>query len=180
MLRGQKVGLRARIEADIPILHSELYDDVEVHSRSDSRPWRPIGASSSASPYAIPEPNDRVAAFSVVTLDDGELAGEAVLWSIDTHNRSAHIGLALRPGSRGKGLATDAVLVLCHYGFVVRGLHRLQLETLADNEAMIRAAVRAGFTHEGTLRSSDWVTGTFIDQVIYGLLVDEYPLLPRS
>ena len=30
--------------------------------------------------------------------------------------------------------------VLCGYGFAVRGLHRLQLETLADNTAMVQAA----------------------------------------
>jgi hypothetical protein len=28
MLRGDKVGLRARHETDVPILQSELYDDV--------------------------------------------------------------------------------------------------------------------------------------------------------
>jgi RimJ/RimL family protein N-acetyltransferase len=174
MLRGQKVGLRARVETDIPILHAELYDDVAVHSRSDSRPWRPIAAGSSASPFAISEPNDKVSVFSVVTLSDGELVGDAVLWNIDSHNRAAHIGISLRPASRGTGLAADTVGVLCHYGFVVRGLHRLQIETLAENAAMIATARRVGFTHEGTLRASDWVTGAFLDQVIYGLLADDY------
>jgi RimJ/RimL family protein N-acetyltransferase len=60
--------------------------------------------------------------------------------------------------------------VLCRYGFGIRGLHRLQLETLADNNAMIAAARRAGFELEGTLRSSAWVDGAFADEVILGLL----------
>jgi RimJ/RimL family protein N-acetyltransferase len=64
--------------------------------------------------------------------------------------------------------------VLCQYGFTVRGLHRLQLETLADNAAMIQAAVRAGFVHEGTLRNAAWVNGTFLDEVIFGLLDTEW------
>ena len=42
MLRGSKVGLRARHENDIPILQTELYDDVVNYSRSEVRPWRPI------------------------------------------------------------------------------------------------------------------------------------------
>jgi hypothetical protein len=47
------------------------------------------------------------------------------------------------------------------YGFATLGLHRLQLETLADNEPMMRAAIRSGFLVEGTLRRSAWTTGVF-------------------
>jgi RimJ/RimL family protein N-acetyltransferase len=63
--------------------------------------------------------------------------------------------------------------VLCHYGFVVRGLHRLQIETLADNDAMLHAAERAGFTREGVLREA-MVTGTGrADAVLFSLLASE-------
>jgi RimJ/RimL family protein N-acetyltransferase len=51
------------------------------------------------------------------------------------------------------------VLALCRYGFTVRGLHRLQVDTLAGNTAMIRAAAQAGFVPEGTLRQAAWVGG---------------------
>ncbi|GAA1680136.1 GNAT family N-acetyltransferase [Fodinicola feengrottensis] len=170
MLRGDKIGLRARFQTDVPVLQSELYDDVATRSRADSRPWRPIAPGSSASPYAVADPSDEVAFFSAVHLADGELAGEALLWGIDVHNRTAHLGLSLRPAFRGRGLGTDTVRVLCHYGFQVRGLHRLQIETLADNAAMIRAAGHAGFVLEGTLRRAAWVNGEFIDEVILGLL----------
>ena len=83
--------------------------------------------------------------FSVVELSSDELAGETLLWGIDTHNRTAHVGISLRPAFRNRGLGTDVLRVLCGYGFAVRGLHRLQLETLADNTAMIQAATRVGF-----------------------------------
>jgi RimJ/RimL family protein N-acetyltransferase len=174
MLRGTKVALRARLEADVAILHTELYDDVLTRSRGDSRPWRPIAASSPASPFAIREPSDSVTPFAVVELAGDELAGEALLWSIDTHNRTAHLGISLRPASRGRGLGTDVVRVLCRYGFAVRGLHRLQVDTLGDNAAMIRSAEKVGFTREATLRRSAWVNGEFLDEVILGLLVDEW------
>jgi RimJ/RimL family protein N-acetyltransferase len=179
MLRGQKIALRARHDADVPVLHAELYDDVATKSRADSRPWRPIPPGSSASPYVATDPRDDVAAFSVVELADDALAGEALLWGIDTHNRTAHIGISLRPSFRGRGLGTDVVRVLCEYGFTVRGLHRLQAETLADNDAMIRAAVQVGFTLEGTLRGAAWVTGAFADEVVLGLLADEWTRATR-
>lgn len=174
MLRAGKIGLRARTEADVAILHTELYEDVAVRSQADSRPWRPISAETAASPYAVGEPRDDVAVFSVVELAGNELAGDAVLWSIDLHNRAAHIGLGLRPAFRGRGLGTDVVRALCEYGFSVRGLHRLQIETLATNTAMIQAAERVGFTPEGTLRQAAWVTGEFLDEVILGLLAADW------
>ena len=174
MLRAGQVGLRARDEADVAILHAELYEDIATHMRADSRPWRPIPAGSAASPYAIGEPRDDVACFSVVELAGGELAGEALLWAIDLHNRLAHLGLSLRPAFRGRGLGADVVQALCEYGFTVRGLHRLQVDTLADNAAMIRAATRAGFAMEGRLRRAAWVDGEFADEVILGLLAEDW------
>ncbi|MDP4505835.1 GNAT family N-acetyltransferase [Nonomuraea turcica] len=78
------------------------------------------------------------------------------------------------PSARGKGYGTDVVAVLCHYGFIVRGLQRLQIETLSDNAAMLRSAERNGFVREGVLRSSAWVMGEFLDEVLLGLLVKDW------
>ena len=94
---------------------------------------------------------------------------------IDEHNRMAHIGIELRPAFRGRGLGVDAVRVVCRYGFALRGLHRLQLETLTDNHAMIAVAEKLGFTREGATRGSSWMNGRFMDDVIFGLLAEEFP-----
>jgi RimJ/RimL family protein N-acetyltransferase len=109
-----------------------------------------------------------------VTRDGDEVAGEGLLWGIDVHSRLAHVGVSLRPALRGRGLGADTVRVLCRYAFVVRGFHRLQVDTLADNHAMIRAAQGSGFVLEGTLRRSAWVLGEFVDEVVLGLLAEEW------
>ncbi|MFF1644841.1 GNAT family N-acetyltransferase [Streptomyces sp. NPDC058240] len=178
MIHGEKIGLRARHESDVPVLQSELYDDVATRSRADSRPWRPIPPGLDQSPYAVAEPSDEAACFSVVELESQELVGEALLWGIDTHSRTAHIGISLRPAFRGRGLGVDVVQALCEYGFAVRGLQRLQIETLTDNTPMIAAATRVGFTREGTLRHSAWVYGAYADEAIFGLLASDWT--PRS
>jgi RimJ/RimL family protein N-acetyltransferase len=181
MLRGELAGLRARLPADVDVLHAELYEDVDTRVRADSRPWVPIPAGP-GSPYWVSDEAPRAAdtaVFSVVELASGELAGEALLWGIDPHNRSAHIGISLRPACRGRGLGVDSVRVLCRYGFAIRGLHRLQLETLADNHAMIAIAGRAGFVREGVTRGSEWVNGRFEDCVIFGLLAADFPAVTR-
>ncbi|MGW0577278.1 GNAT family N-acetyltransferase [Streptomyces sp. NPDC002920] len=174
MLRGSKVGLRARHEDDIPILRVELYNDVVNASRAEGWPWRPIPPGSKDPRLVVDDKEEGIVRFSVVELEGDTLVGSATLWGIDSHNRGAHIGLGLLPSSRGKGYGTDVVAVLCHYGFVVRGLQRLQIETLSDNAAMLRAAERNGFVREGVLRSSAWVLGEFLDEVLLGLLAQDW------
>ncbi len=177
MIRGEKIALRARLESDVPLLHAELHADVATRARADNRPWTPVPLA--RSPYRD-TPSDEAACFSVVETGlteapGGErLAGEAVLWNIDPHNRAAHLGVSLIPSARGRGIGTEVVRILCEYGFAVRGLHRLQIETLADNAAMIAAATRVGFAVEGTLRESAWVYGGFADEVIMGLRAREW------
>ncbi|MFE9975668.1 hypothetical protein ACFYRD_34345 [Streptomyces hirsutus] len=89
MMRGEEIGLRARHEEDVPVLHAEFYDDVAARSRTVPRPWQPIPAGSAHSPFAVAELSDKAAPFSVVELDSQELVGSALLWGIDTHNRTA-------------------------------------------------------------------------------------------
>ena len=176
MLRGELTLLRARGPEDARVLHADLYENVEGYVRSDTRPWVPVPFGP-GSPYwpgdEQPGPTD-AAVFAVTELASGDLAGETLLWGIDLHNRSAHIGISLRPAYQGRGLGADAVRVLCRYGFALRGLHRLTLETLADNQAMIAVAIRLGFTREGVARGSSWVNGEFLDDVSFGLLAEEF------
>jgi RimJ/RimL family protein N-acetyltransferase len=173
VLTGDKVGLRARHEDDIPVLLNELGDPLTT-ARATGAPWRPFTPGSKEAPFVVDDAKEGVVHFSIVSLDGDALLGAANLWGIDKHSRTAHLGMGLLPSARGKGYATDVVAVLCHYGFVAHGLHRLQLETLADNVPMQRAAERNGFVREGVLRGSAWVMGEFLDEVIFGLLVDEW------
>ncbi|AMB59497.1 hypothetical protein [Microterricola viridarii] len=76
MISNERVGLRARQESDVAVLHDELYNDVATRSRADSRPWRPIPSGSAVSPYAVSDPQDDATCFSVVDFSTGELAGE--------------------------------------------------------------------------------------------------------
>jgi RimJ/RimL family protein N-acetyltransferase len=173
MLHGETVALRARIDSDVAVLHTELYDDVATRMRGDNRPWLPLAADSLHSPFRIGNSREDVAFFSVVERASSELVGEALVYAIDGHNRTGRVGLALRPAFRGRGLARETLALLCRYGFDVRGLNRLQLETLSDNEPMINTALSVGFVEEGRLRSSRSLGGNFGDEVVFGLLASE-------
>ncbi len=174
MLTGSKVALRARVESDIPILHSGFHEDVETHAVADGRAWRPMAPSAEANPFKVQEPSPEAALFTIVALDDDRVLGDTVLWSIDLHNRNAHIGIGVLPEARGHGFGRDATQVLCRYAFRTLGLQRLQIETNIDNVAMLAVAGRAGFTLEGTLRRAAWANGLFVDEAVLGLLASEW------
>lgn len=170
MIKHGRIGLRARHSGDVGVLQAELYDDVAARARAGNRPWLPEAADAADAHFAVRPATDTFAPFSVVELESGQLAGAAALWGIDSHNRSAHVGLTLRPAFRGKALAVDVVRAVCEYGFGVRGMHRIQVETVAGNAPMLATARRAGFTEEGTLRQAAWGYDRFVDEVIFGLL----------
>jgi RimJ/RimL family protein N-acetyltransferase len=174
VLRGELTGLRAPTDRDIEVFETELLTVVDTRIRATGRPGLPVAPGAPDSPYRQAEDRSAVVRFSVIELATGELAGEAVMSAIDLHNRHAEIGLVLRPAFRGRRLGTDVVRVLCYYGFAIRGLHRLQITTLADNRAMIAAAVRAGFVLEGTARDTAWIDGAFVDGVTLSLLFPEW------
>lgn len=176
MLRGELIGLRAIVADDLAILQREIFDDVELMLSASRGPWRPSSLESTRTRHDAGLANEDATTvrFAIEELSTGELAGSAQLWGIDTHNRRAHLGFTLRPSFRGRGLGKDTIRTLCDYGFRICGLHRLQLETLADNTAARAASEAVGFVLEGQLRRNTWVNGEFVDEVVYGLLAHEW------
>lgn len=49
-------------------------------------------------------------------------------------------------------LATEALAAILAYGFSELGLHRVEAQTVADNEESVRLLDRLGFQREGTRR----------------------------
>jgi RimJ/RimL family protein N-acetyltransferase len=179
MLTGRSVVLRELRRADLPVVHRELKADVVASSLGDVEPWRPRTLARLEADFdrALAEPADEKSVqFAIQERGDesGALVGTTALWGIDLHNGIAHIGIQLVRSARGRGLGVDAVRVLCHYGFAVRGLRRIALETLETNAAMRKSAVAAGFAEEGRLRQNSFVLGEIVDDVLFGLLRSEW------
>ncbi|PZS28671.1 MAG: GNAT family N-acetyltransferase [Pseudonocardiales bacterium] len=183
MLRGKKVCLRARLRSDIEVLHEPLRVDPELWMLTDNDPWTPESLDVALARFdkRQAEEQTRFVGFTVATLVDvsdtlpaSTVVGDGCLWGIDLHARSAHIGLTLIADARGHGLGRETVDLLVDYAFRVRGLHRLQCETHSDNAAMLGAAEAAGFRREGELRQAGWRSGRHVDEVLLGLLAEEW------
>jgi RimJ/RimL family protein N-acetyltransferase len=62
------------------------------------------------------------------------------------------LGVWLFAGTRGRGYGTEALTLITRFLFDDEGAHRVQLGTDTENMAMRRAAEKAGFRLEGTMR----------------------------
>ena len=176
MLRGEKVVLRAIERADVETL--AVWDqEYETWPQVTYAPYAPRSTADVLKAYddgdaeAGYRASDTSVPFAVVV--DDVLVGAISLWGIDTHNRRAHLGIGLGAPYRGMGYGTDACRVLLRYAFVDRGLHRVQLEVLADNERALRTYRAAGFVEDGRMRASAWVEGRFVDEVVMSVLATD-------
>jgi RimJ/RimL family protein N-acetyltransferase len=179
MLSGSLVGLRDLRRADVELLHDAMANDAVLHSLTSVTPWVPVPVQVSLATFdkMLADPTATTeTVFAIQRLDDpdGGCLGSINLWGISQHHRVAHIGVGLLPAARHQGLGRDAVATICRYAFEVRDLARLQLETLDVNTAMQATAAACGFVLEGRMRSQAWHLGRRADELVYGLLADEW------
>jgi RimJ/RimL family protein N-acetyltransferase len=104
---------------------------------------------------------------------DGRLLGTAGLLRPDWAHRTAEIGYWVAPWARGRGAASRAAALLAPWALRTLGLARVACDVDVDNAASRRVAERAGFTHEGVLRSLLEVKGRRWTLAAYSLIAED-------
>ncbi len=113
--------------------------------------------------------------FAIYELPTYRPIGGVNLHSIDRLHRKAELGIMIgEPDARGKGLGTEAVMLMCDFGFNALGLHSIMLLTSGWNIAGPKAYVRAGFKEIGRRREARWFMGRYWDDVYYDILASEF------
>ncbi len=98
----------------------------------------------------------------------------------DTDGCQAEVGFSLSPPFHGKGYATEAVRAMMDYLFTKRALHRLYASVDPDNGPSIRLLEKLGFRFEAHFIKSYRMRGGWYDDVIYGILDEEWPTVAGS
>lgn len=101
-----------------------------------------------------------------------EAAGEAVggvgfVPGADIEGYSAEIGYWLSETMWGRGITTEAVVLVTEYVFSELNMLRLFALPFADNHASRRVLEKAGYECEGILRASSVKSGERRDQAMY-------------
>jgi [ribosomal protein S5]-alanine N-acetyltransferase len=99
------------------------------------------------------------------------------LWhfkSVPTYN-AREIGYILyHEHLRGKGIMTEAVLLLADYLFRTELINRLELRIDTRNIASERVATKCGFKKDGVAREAKFIHGRHVDIAEYSLLRREW------
>jgi RimJ/RimL family protein N-acetyltransferase len=106
---------------------------------------------------------------------DGRIVGDIDLFRIDQRNRCAMVGIGIwRIEDRGKGYGYDAVRTVARWAFHHLNLHRLELSVDPDNAPARRVYEKVGFVLEGRQRGRHFQRGAYYDELIMGLLREDF------
>jgi len=109
--------------------------------------------------------------FVIEEMANNKAIGTCQLLNINWRHRSAE--LQIRIGDelfRSKGYGTEAVKLLCRFGFADLNLHRIYLHVFDTNSRAIRAYEKAGFVREGSLKDAAFIDGKWLDVAVMGLI----------
>lgn len=104
-----------------------------------------------------------------------KIVGILGLHQLDRVHKQTQIGYWLAEEYQGRGVMTACCRALVDFAFREYQLHRVEIRAAVENTRSTAIPERLGFTHEGTLRESEWVNDRFVDGAVYSMLEDEWP-----
>ncbi len=165
-LRDEAIVLRPYAEADVDELTAALQDPEIAAWTNVPEPY--------TRGHALRFVTQRPAGFGELALGirdagDGRLLGSVGV-RLDELQRCVELGYWVAADDRGRGIATRAIRLVSHWVIEELRVGRVQILAAPDNVASRRAAERAGFTAEGTLRAYRVQKGRRVDLVMHSLL----------
>jgi RimJ/RimL family protein N-acetyltransferase len=153
-LRDHAVAVRLAAERDIPEVLIAHQDDPLLHVALGMR-RPPSGAELGR---RVEEVGTGWAAGSELSLtitgpDDDECVGQIDVVSVDSDHRRAELRGWVVPRRRRRGVGSAALALVSDWLLSKGGLERVGILVEPANEAMVRAALAAGFHEEGRLRA---------------------------
>lgn len=111
--------------------------------------------------------------FAITLRSTGEIVGSVGL-VINQRHQHAEMGYWLAIALWGQGYMTEAACASLDFGFTTLGLHRIYAGHYARNPASGRVMQKMGMAYEGTFRHHLLKDGVFEDNVVYGILRDDW------
>lgn len=114
--------------------------------------------------------------YAIIKRDDEQLLGNVSLFNINHIHQTSELGIFIGDKSeRNKGFGTEAVRLICDYGFSVLNLRNIMLKVFSFNESAITAYRKAGFVDFGRRTKSYFYDNTFHDEIYMELVRNSHP-----
>lgn len=179
VVRAERVYLRAAERSDIPIFVRWFNDGETISYLSMRAPMSEPMEEQWFNRMLEREGKDAYH-FVMCRLEDDKPLGTIGLFSVDTVNGNAGIGIAIGEKSVwGQGYGTDAMFALLDFGFGQLRLERMWLEVDEFNARARRSYEKCGFVLEGTERHAIFKKGQFHDVLLMSILREEWAAQER-
>lgn len=143
-----------------PFVYSTMHYDIPVLLKN-TKLWFEKNKNAESRIDLVFEEGDEIVAMGGLTgKNDNTLKAELYIFVSPDHQR--------------KGYGTQAVKLLCQYGFEKFGLQKIYLYTDSDNLAAKHLYEKVGFMQEGYLRREAWHAGKIVDRYYFGMLKNEF------
>lgn len=107
---------------------------------------------------------------------ENRLIGDIAFRRYDYLGSLAEVGYAITPAYQRRGYAFEALELLVSYFFEHLNIHKIIARVDPRNEGSLGLLHRLHFVKEGHMRKCfyDPVDNAWVDEIMYGLLADEY------
>ncbi|MEW6244240.1 MAG: GNAT family protein [Bacillota bacterium] len=122
-------------------------------------------------------PSDDECAMVISLRDDPQLRyiGGVGLHRINYVHRNAELGIAIgREELLGRGLGAEAIVLMCAFGFLRLGLHKINIRHYEYNLRGAACYNKVGFVEVGRLRQNVYFNGRFHDEIYMDMLAEEF------
>lgn len=172
MNKGKSVYLRALTEEDMTSIYRACQDEEIIYMTGTRQSFT---LDDIIERYKQFDLDDTRINFAICLLDSQEMIGDLSILDIDVSNKKAGFRIALHSKNyTGKGYGTEATKLAQKVSFEELKLNRLELEVFSHNIRGIKAYEKAGFRIEGVLRQSLYMNNTYSDEILMGMLQEEY------
>lgn len=172
-LRGEKVALGPLDRTIIP-LQTRWINDFPT-TRTLGRDATPRTLEDHEQWYVRSTARETALRFCIYDLADMARVGTVGLFDIDRRNGTCELGVGImEPSRRGRGLGTEAVVLITDYAIDGLGMHNVQLRVFAFNHAGIRAYENAGFREYGRRREAWQHNGQRWDVIFMDVIASEW------
>ena len=172
IIKTDKLLLRQFIESDLEYVYKGLsapeiikYYGVSYKSLEDTKAQMQF--------FSDLEKDGTGIWWAVCSLDNKIFYGAGGLNSLSKEHKKAEIGFWLLTDFWGQGIMTEAMPIICNYGFDNLGIHRIEGLVESDNLNCKNAMKKLDFKHEGTMKDCEIKNGKFISLDIYAKLKTE-------
>lgn len=113
--------------------------------------------------------------FEIWHKEDHKLIGFGGLNQVNYFNRTANLYMEIGETKYwNQGIATEAAKLIIKYGFLELNMNKIYVEIFNPNIGSLKAAKKAGFIHEATLKQQIYLQGKYVDVERLYLLKDEW------